>query len=258
VQRKFDMNTVVNHRFSEEEEENLKNTLEEESSYFDFDDEREKIKFYKKLFFFLKYRTRDLYYDIKYKSQRIFRRNHLSDIDLWGFDSTMAEWIYPRLKAFINKKRHGYPGIFSEYNENEWENREKYNKAIAAGIYLGGGSEAWEKTLQEILFAFEWKLHFKDYSTESQRDNFCKKWNIKNPFTKNLENKFIHYKYKCLEPDLAFCISDKPDLDKKEPEKYSYTGRVVSYYNVKVHHEIQERAQRGFELFGKFFLSFWD
>ena len=252
------MNIAINNRFSEDEEEILKNTLEEESSYFDFDVERKKRKFYQKIFPFLKYRTRDLYYDIKYKVQRIFRRHHLSDIDLWGFDSTMAEWIYPRLKAFINKERHGFPGIFSEFNKNEWENRESYDKAIVDGTHLGGGDEAWEQTLQEILFAFEWKLYFENYSTESQRDNFCKKWNLKNPFTKNLENKSIQYKYECLEPNLAFCISDAPDLDKKEPEKYSYTGRIVSYHNVKANIEIQERAQKGFELFGKFFLNFWD
>jgi hypothetical protein len=51
---------------------------------------------------------------------------------------------------------------------------------------------------------------------------------------------------------------DEPDLDKKEPEKYSYTSRVVSYHNVKANIEIQKRAQKGFELFGKFFLNFWD
>jgi len=244
-------------RYTQEEEIELQNTLEDESSFF-FNGEHTKRKFYQKIFPFLKYRVRDSYYDIKYKVQRIFRRNHLSDIDLWGFDSTMAEWIYPRLKAFINKKRHGYPGIFSEFNEHEWENRENYDKAIAAGTHLGGGSEAWEQTLQEILFAFEWKLHFENYSTESHRDSFCTKWNIKNPFTKNLENKSIQYKYKCLQPDLAFCISDDPDLDKKDPEKYSYTGRIVSYHNVKANIEIQKRAQKGFELFGKFFLNFWD
>ena len=101
-------------------------------------------------------------------------------------------------------------------------------------------------------------MHFENYNTKSQRDNFCEKWNLKNPFTKNLENKSIRYKYKCLQPDLAFCFSDEPDLDKKEPEKYSYLNRIVSYYNVKANIEIQKRAQKGFELFGKFFLNFWD
>jgi len=57
----------------------------------------------------------------------------------------MAKWIYPRLKKFISMERMGYPGIFSEYSENEWANREGYDKAIADGIHLGGAAKRGNK-----------------------------------------------------------------------------------------------------------------
>jgi len=108
-------------RLSKEEEKELENTLEEETSYHYFadldDDEKENCfhKFFSTLF----YRIRDLCYSIKYKAQRIFRLYYVSDLDLWNFDYTIAKWIYPRLKLFIGKERHGYPGVFSEYNEGK-------------------------------------------------------------------------------------------------------------------------------------------
>ena len=109
-----------------------------------------------------------------------------------------------------------------------------------------------------MIFAFEWKLDYENYKDEEQRDKFCKKWNMKNPYEKNIENKSIHYEYKCLERGLAFCTSDETDLDVKEPEKYIYLRREVRYYNSKSDIEIYERAMKGFELFGKFFPNLWD
>jgi hypothetical protein len=129
-------------------------------------------------------------------------------------------------------------------------------KAIADGTHLGGGSEAWEEALNEIIFAFEWMLHFDEYKNRIQKDNFCKKWNIKNPYEKNLENKTIHYVYDM--QDGGSCISDESDLDEKEPEKYRFTRRTVGYHNVNTVIEMQERARKGFELFGKYFMNFWD
>ena len=111
-------------RLSKEEEKELENTLEEETSYHYFaeladDDDEEKENCFQKFFSTLFYRIKDRYYSIKYKAQRIFRHYHISDLDLWNFDYTMAKWIYPRLKLFIGKERQGYPGDFSEYNEGE-------------------------------------------------------------------------------------------------------------------------------------------
>jgi hypothetical protein len=53
-------------------------------------------------------------------------------------------------------------------------------------------------------------------------------------------------------------MSDEMDLDIKEPEKYQYKRRVVQYYNTKLEREMEDRVAKGFELFGKYFLSLWD
>jgi hypothetical protein len=248
---------------SREEEKALENILEEETPFFLFSDDEDNELNDKKhsygLFHFIPWRIRGIYYSTKYMIQRIFRPNHLSDMESWNLNLTMAKWIYPRLKFFIKKKRNGYPGIFSEYNKNEWKDKDQYDKAIKEGKHLGGGAEAWEEILQEIIFAFEWIIYYENYRNEKQRDKFCKKWNIKNPHEKRIENKKVDYVYKSLEPGFAGCISDDPELDKKEPEKYRFLRRNVHYYNVKYDTEvISKRAQKGFELFGKYFSNLWD
>jgi len=102
---------------------------------------------------------------------------------------------------------------------------------------LGGGSEACEQTLNEIIFAFEWMLHFDEYKDRTQQGNFCEKWNIKNPYEKKLENKTIHYVYEM--QDGCTCIAHEPDLDEKEPKKYRFTRRTVGYHNVRFVLEIK-------------------
>jgi hypothetical protein len=250
-------------RLSKAQEKALENVLEEETPAFllfdDEDDESNDEKRPYRLFHFIPCRIRDICYSIKYMLQRIFRQNHLSDMELWGLNLTMAKWIYPRLKAFIERKRNGYPGIFSEYNENEWKSKEQYDEAIKAGKHLGGGAEAWDAILREMLFAFEWKIYYENYSNEKQRDSFCRKWDMRNPHEKKLENKRVHYGYKSLEPYIAGCVSGDPELDKKEPGKYVFLRRNVYYYDVQYDTEIiARRAQKGFELFGRYFLNLWD
>ncbi|GHV76571.1 hypothetical protein AGMMS49942_13920 [Spirochaetia bacterium] len=246
-------------RLSPVEEKILENVLEEESNFL-FGDENEIKKLHRfNIFRMLRFRFIDAYHNTHYMLQRIFRSNHVAEIDLWSMDFCMAKWIYPRIKAFIKQDRHGYPSQFSEYNEHEWKSREEYDNAVRDGKILGGGMDAWNNVLQEILFAFEWKIEYDDYRDEKRRDAFCKKWGLKNPHTKCLENKSIDYIYDCLEPDLATCMSDEPDLDTKEPLKYRFLRRRVTYYNVKYEHEvIGVRAQAGFEAFGKYFQNLWD
>ena len=168
----------------------------------------------------IKKRLKKIRFSIRYFMQRLFSPHHLSEWDFYNLKYTMAEWIYPRLKKFINMERHGYPGIFSEYDENEWDSWETFDIIAGGANHIGGGGEEWERRLQEMLFAFEWLLYFDDYKSDTHRSNFCKRWNIKNPYEKNLENKTIQ----------------SNNLDD----------------------EMHERAQKGFELFGKHFLNLWN
>ncbi|MDR2081282.1 MAG: hypothetical protein LBP54_05290 [Campylobacteraceae bacterium] len=110
-----------------------------------------------------------------------------------------------------------------------------------------------------MLYAFEWKIYYEDYKNIKQRDNFCKKWGMKNPHEKRLENKKVDYVYKMIDPYFVECISDDSEMDKKEPKRYQFLYRRIHYYNAKYDiHIINKRAQKGFELFGKYFLNLWD
>jgi hypothetical protein len=245
-------------RPSAEEEKSLRNILEDDSDFLSDDEDKPKIRRFS-IFNFLKLHLKDCFYNIQYMLQRIFRSNHIADIDRWNMGFCMARWLYPRIKAFVAQNRHGYPGCFSEYHENEWKCREEYDQAVRDGKILGGGAEAWNNILQEILFAFEWLLEYDDWKSEKRRDAFCKKWGLRNPHEKSIENKRVGYVYDCLEPGLATCISEEPELDKKEPEKYRFRKRYVYYYDVRYDTEvIGKRAQEGFEAFGKYFQNFWD
>jgi hypothetical protein len=95
---------------------------------------------------------------VRFVMQRIFRKDHIADLDLFDLDLNLALYIYPRIKAFVKAEKPGYPGYFAEYLESEWKSREEYDKAVKEGKIAGGGAEAWNAVLQEILFAFEWKV----------------------------------------------------------------------------------------------------
>lgn len=88
----------------------------------------------------------DFFYKIKWFFQRIFRPCHVSDIDLWNLDITLAEVIYPKLKMFrhriLSKGTHGYPLAFSSNDGGE----------------VGGEFEGWVASIDEMLFAFEFIL----------------------------------------------------------------------------------------------------
>jgi hypothetical protein len=48
-------------------------------------------------------------FEVKYFFQRIFRKNHLSDVEVWecGFD--IAKYSLKKIKAFRAMNRQGYP-----------------------------------------------------------------------------------------------------------------------------------------------------
>lgn len=195
---------------------------------------------------------------IKWFFQKVFRKTHTSDYEVWELYPIMAEWILPRLQQFKKTKRMGYPGTFSEYHENEWKNREEYDQAIAEGKMRGGGPEAWEEILDKIIFAFEFTLA--DGGDKKHEKPFMEKygdWHAEIP--ENLQQ-MKWYRHKkdghCMTPGTS--PDDKPvDLNEYEPDEDNPLGHPF-YYNMKMHQEFSERAHEGFKLFGEFFQSFWD
>lgn len=172
--------------------------------------------------------VKSVYYGIKYFLQKVFRKNHLSDVNVWNAGYEMVKVIYPRLKAFIKLDQSGYPSIFSEYDDQSgWKSKEDYDKAKALGYMVGGGAKKWEETLNEMLFACEHTIYGDDDNKKSKA--FYKKWNLEDPHAKIDSNKSESF------------FSDEP-----------------FYYNVELAIEYSERAQKGFELLGKYILNIWD
>jgi len=169
---------------------------------------------------------KDIFYNIQYLLQLIFRKNHVPDRQVWNAGYYIVEYAYPRVKAFIESERMGFPAEFSNYSEDEgWESKEQYDKAIKDGKITGGGQEAWKKILNEILFACEYTIH----NDGKEIKNFWEKWDLEDPHEKKESNKTESF------------INGKP-----------------FYYNVKLDMTYQQRAQKGLELLGKYILNLWD
>jgi len=175
------------------------------------------------------FRIKDAYYNLIYITQKIFRLNHTSDRDLWNLSNHLGDIILPKLQAFIDIKKIGYPAMYSEYDDNSgFKSREKYDSYIKSGEMIGGGPEKWEADLQEMLFAFEY-IKYSDLDNKKSKA-FYKRWNLEDPHEKKEENK---------------CESFMKD-------------GTVFYYNTALTLKYGKRAEKGFELFGKHFQSLWD
>lgn len=180
-----------------------------------------------KYFRYLITTTENIYYKIIYIFQFIFRKNHIPDKQIWNAGFYIIKYMYPRIKAFIELNKSGFPFEFSEYSKDEgWESKKEYDQAIKDGKMIGGGEEGWNKILTEILFACE-------YTVNSDGDkpikNFYKKWDLEDPY------------------------------EKKESNKYKFfDDEAWGYYNTKLDSQYEERARKGFKLLGKYILTLWD
>ncbi|MFW6002598.1 MAG: hypothetical protein ACOCQD_04595, partial [archaeon] len=130
-------------------------------------------------------RIKDFFRTIKYTFQKLVRKHHTSNMELWNLHAHLAKIIYPKFKAFKEMKQHGYPADFSEYFEHEWSSKEEYDKAVEEGKIIGGGAKKWEEVQNEILFAFEYFLH-SEYNSKIK--NFYKRWGLKDPHEEIEEN----------------------------------------------------------------------
>lgn len=197
----------------------------------------------------------------KYLLQRIFRASHTSDNETWDLYPVLAKKILPKLKAFRDyavKFGHGTPNCFSDWNDDPkygkygWMGitKAEYMKGVKQGIYIGGGHKAWLKVLNEMIFAFDQILNY-DLVEDKNSLAFLKRWHLKNPWAKTLKNRHTHYYYRSKAGN--FMSSHKP-----VKENYTFLGKGYSYRNYELDKKINERAQRGLDLFAKHFLSLWD
>ena len=223
-----------------------------------FGDEEKKQTLFDKISMFchkIKHWAKDLYYELKWFIQKISRPKHFcSDYDLWGLYGHLAKVISPKLVAFRKYPLHGNPRTFCEYEEDSvWKSKEKYDKAKEKGDVLGGGSEGWLKTIDEMIFAFEFIL-VDDDDNKRLTKKFYKKYG--NWFEEIPENKKETRWYKSKKDDCCMMTGDADkDVDKNE---WEYKDTDFYYYNNKLYDELNIRCQKGLELFGRFFRNLWD
>jgi len=209
--------------------------------------------------------THDLYWGTRYLLQRIFRADHTPDIELFDMIYPLTKRILPKLKAFRKyQKEHGagYPTYFCDWDppKNDAKyggmgmTKAQYDKAKKEGKFAGGGSKAWLKTIDEMIFGFERILCYDGVKTK-EAEAFIKKYHLPNVWAKTAKNRHMSYYYRSKGGN--FMSSGAP-IRKSEEKKYTFLGKHSHYHNYDAENEIYERAQRGLDLFAKHFLSLWD
>ena len=161
-------------------------------------------------------RIKNILYNIKYFFQKIFRKNHISDIEMWNCYVYLAKFILPRLKAFRTQKIHGYPNDINSISNSRTvaaEDDEQFKKEL----------DNWLKIIDEMIFAFEYAL-----------------------YGDSLDKNGAHFylKYFGEDPYKDILIND------------AYYKRNENEW--KIIKEAHNRALKGFEYFGKYFLHLWD
>jgi hypothetical protein len=200
-----------------------------------------------------KHRIPDFFREIKWSFQRLFRKHGCADIDLWSLDYHLAKIILPKLMAFRAQELQGHPISFSDWSEDEMGmTKEEYDKAKEKGDFIGGGQEAWMKTIDEMIFAFEYLLNADSF--DKKQEKFYKKYGYKDPYRKTDDNLTWGYNYKTKEGHS--CFAGESDLEEKKG--YILIGKHKIYHDMDVLKEVGIRAIKGFELFGKYFMNLWD
>lgn len=156
---------------------------------------------------------------IKQRLQRIFRKTRLSDADSWNMCFETAPLILKRLIAFRKIELSGSPFDFIDTNEGSGLTDEMYNQYIADGTIVGGGYDSWIKTIDEMIFAFEYNLAENEY-TDKKRKEVFNKYNL--------------------------------------TEIYTYDENDRLTINSELSREYSERANKGMLFFGKYFWNLWD
>lgn len=186
--------------------------------------------------------------EIKWFLQKIFRKAHVSDCELWNLDFHLARSIYPKLKMFVKMKKAGYPMAFSEHDPSAWTKTE-YNKAKKNGEVIGGGPKMWDKYLNEMLFAFAWTVVEGDDVLNIDEQVWVYK-EIKKWYKDKIKK--LNAKQLLKEEDKEF----RKKLDLLKQVKF---GKKFSIsFPIELEVDIDKRASEGMKLFGKFFWSLWD
>lgn len=206
----------------------------------------------------------DFLKNIKWFLQRIFRKSHTSDCDLWNLNYRLAEIILPKLVAFRKKEPHGYPGTFCDWEPTKYDpkyggmgiTKKQYDAAKKKGHYVGGGYKAWLATIDEMIFAMEFVL-VDDSFNKKKRAAFFKKWKMEDPMAEVKKNAKVQYEYEEIRDGKKFIIMTD-DPPNKVNKKWKFLRKRVHHYNSDAMKQLWDREQKGMELFGKYLNGLWD
>lgn len=158
-------------------------------------------------------------YRIRMTLQKIFREDHYSDNEAWDFFSHNTKWALPKLVALKDNKQ-GYPADLTE--------------------------ESWRYVLNEIIFAFMFQT-YDDYEEKTKLEKRLVKELIIEPFGDVREY---------ISGDLHF--EDCTDKDKEGYVEVKFDKMKVDEEKRETFMELYKRMQKGFELYGKYYLNLWD
>jgi len=212
------------------------------------------FKYFGPFYSLFKHRIPDFMREIKWSFQRLYRKHGCGDVDLWGLDTHLGKIILPKLIAFRSQDLHGHPIDFSDWSEEDGigMTKEEYDEAKARGDFVGGGHEKWLKTIDEMIFAFEYLLYADGF--DKKQKEFYEKYGYKDPYRKTDDNLTWGYSY-TTEKGYR-CSSSDPNLE--EEKGYTMIGKYKSYHDMDLLREVALRTRKGFELFGKYYMNLWD
>ena len=132
-------------------------------------------------------RAKRILYAIKYFLQKIFRKNHISDMEIWNCKESLAKYILPRLKALRKEEFFCYPNDDTDTvmptrtlvsYDDEGNEEVEYDKEKL---------ENWLKIIDEMIFAFEFVLYGDSFG--KKQTGFYMKYFEEDPY-KNFLDKF--------------------------------------------------------------------
>jgi hypothetical protein len=128
----------------------------------------------------IKYLVFEVYYlikgicrKIKYISQRISRKSHMSDLDTHEFCITISRWLLPKILQY---KKFYYEYFYETHHPESLDNLGRY--AIAKSEF------------DEIIYALEWVLYTSPYLYTKKQDDFYIKYYGRTPYHGHKEREY--------------------------------------------------------------------
>ena len=173
---------------------------------------------------------------VKYRKRKIQVR--IDRADTWSMDHTLAHIILPMLKQ-LKATKHGSPYVDQEDLPEHLRLTEREDKVFNEGYWnkeLNATEEELEAASNKFHSQWSWVLDQMIWSFEQEVDE---------------DGDYKHY-YDPYEPG---------ELVENDNE-YSYISKEhklkMGKFNSEKHKVFNERKQRGFTLFGKYYQSLWD